>query len=123
MISKKRRNSASHNDGKRCEEKETKWLKLVPVPLLNYGIYGLQTQQYSYCSLHRTACFKATQTLQATYRASLSYQYSVVSFSTLRGFSCLHSPALCCLRCSIARFLLLLRHMQFVGGYRKSRIM
>jgi hypothetical protein len=59
---------------------------------------------YAYSSRHQTACFKATEGLRSPYRAALSNQHSVASFATLRVFSCLHSPGLCCSCCNVVRF-------------------
>jgi hypothetical protein len=42
--------------------------------------------------------------LKKTYFAALSQQYSVASFATLLGLSCLHSSGLHCSCCNVVRF-------------------
>jgi hypothetical protein len=57
-----------------------------------------------YSSRRQFACFKATEGLHPPFRAALSHQYSVASYTKLRVLSCLHSPGHCCSCCNVLQF-------------------
>jgi hypothetical protein len=61
---------------------------------------------FTHSSRHQIACFKAMEGLKPPppYRVSLSHQYSVASFATLKVLSCLHSTGFLCSCCNVVRF-------------------